>query len=75
MCYQKTADADEAVTDLAVMNEKGNYSEGTYEQMLKDQAHSIQRFTDPQRSGSIEVGLISTNHKAKTRRIWIRGDI
>lgn len=36
--------------------------------------HSIQRFTDPQRSGSIEVGLISTNHKAKTRRIWIRGE-
>ncbi|MCR5587380.1 MAG: hypothetical protein K6F77_07605 [Lachnospiraceae bacterium] len=36
-CYQTTPNSSEAITDLAVMNEKGNYSEGAYEQMLKDE--------------------------------------
>ena len=37
LCYKTTTDPDEAVTDIAVMNEKGNYSEGAYEQILKEQ--------------------------------------
>ena len=37
LCYQKTSDVKMAVTDMAVMNEKGNYSEGAYEQILNDQ--------------------------------------
>ena len=37
LCYQKTPDVSKAVTDMAVMNEKGNYSEGAYEQILNDQ--------------------------------------
>ena len=36
-CYKTTTDPDEAITDLAVMNEKGNYSEGEYERLLKEQ--------------------------------------
>ena len=36
-CYQTTTDPNEAVTDLAVMNEKGDYSEGEYENLLKKQ--------------------------------------
>ena len=37
MCYQTTSDPDEAITDLAVMNEKGSYSVGEYERMLSEQ--------------------------------------
>ena len=37
LCYQTTTDPKEAVRDLAVMNEKGNYSEGAYERILKEQ--------------------------------------
>lgn len=37
LCYTTTTSADEAVTDIAVMNEKGNYSVGAYEQILKEQ--------------------------------------
>ena len=36
-CYKTTTDPSEAITDLAVMNEKGNYSEGEYELLLKQQ--------------------------------------
>ena len=35
--YSTTTDAKEAVTDLAVMNERGNYSEGDYERILEEQ--------------------------------------
>ena len=37
LCYRTTTDPKEAITDIAVMNEKGNYSEGAYERILKDQ--------------------------------------
>ena len=40
LCYEPTADPDEAITDLAVMNEKGNYSENEYELLLKKQKDS-----------------------------------
>ena len=37
LCYQTTTDSKEAVTDIAVMNEKGNYSSAAYEQILEQQ--------------------------------------
>ena len=37
MGYSTTTDAKEAVTDLAVMNERGNYSEGEYKRILEEQ--------------------------------------
>ena len=37
LCYKTTDDASKAVRDMAVMNEKGNYSEGAYETLLKEQ--------------------------------------
>ncbi len=37
LCYRTTDDPNEAITDLAVMNERGNYSEGEYERLLKEQ--------------------------------------
>ena len=37
LCYTTTSDPDEAITDLAVMNEKGNYSEGEYQMLLNKQ--------------------------------------
>ena len=37
LCYQTTTDYKEAITDLAVMNENGNYSEGAYELLIKEQ--------------------------------------
>ena len=40
LCYEPTVDPDEAITDLAVMNEKGNYSESEYELLLKKQKDS-----------------------------------
>ncbi len=35
--YATTTDPKEAVTDLAVMNERGNYSEGEYKRILEEQ--------------------------------------
>ncbi len=35
--YSTTTDEKEAVTDLAVMNERGNYSVGEYERILEEQ--------------------------------------
>ena len=37
MGYSTTTDVKEAVTDLAVMNERGNYSEGEYKRILEEQ--------------------------------------
>ena len=37
ICYTTTTDPDEAITDLAVMNEKGGYSVSDYEVLLKTQ--------------------------------------
>ena len=37
LCYQTTDDPTKAVTDIAVMNENGNYAEGVYEQILEEQ--------------------------------------
>ncbi len=37
LCYTTTEEEKEAVTDIAVMNEKGNYSESAYEAILKEQ--------------------------------------
>ena len=36
-CYQTTTDPDEAITDLAVMNENGNYSASDYKILLDKQ--------------------------------------
>ena len=36
-CYQTTDDPKEAIRDMAVMNELGNYSEGAYELLIKEQ--------------------------------------
>ena len=36
--YSTTTDRNEAVRDIAVMNERGNYSVGEYEEILKQQA-------------------------------------
>ena len=35
--YSTTTDRKEAVTDIAVMNERGNYSVGEYEKIIKEQ--------------------------------------
>ena len=37
LCYQTTTDPDEAITDLAVINERGGYSTAEYERLLKNQ--------------------------------------
>ena len=37
MGYSTTTDVKEAVTDLAVMNERGNYSESEYKKILEEQ--------------------------------------
>ena len=37
LVYRTTTDPSEAITDLAVMNEKGNYSEGAFKRLLKTQ--------------------------------------
>ncbi|MBO6109052.1 MAG: hypothetical protein J6P16_06590, partial [Eubacterium sp.] len=37
LCYQTTDNKDEAITDIAVMNEQGNYSVGAYEKLLEEQ--------------------------------------
>ena len=37
ICYRTTTDPDEAIRDMAVMNEKGNYSEGAYDRLLSEQ--------------------------------------
>lgn len=37
LCYQTTSDENKAIRDIAVMNEKGNYSVGEYERLLKEQ--------------------------------------
>ena len=37
LCYTTTEDVKQAVTDIAVMNEKGNYSESAYEAIVKEQ--------------------------------------
>ncbi|MBO6108535.1 MAG: hypothetical protein J6P16_03915 [Eubacterium sp.] len=37
LCYETTTDRSEAVTDVALMNEKGNYSEGSYKRILEEQ--------------------------------------
>ncbi len=37
LCYKTTTDPKKAIRDMAVMNEKGNYSEGEYERLVNDQ--------------------------------------
>ena len=37
LCYKTTTEPSEAVTDIAVMNERGNYSEGAYEDFVEQQ--------------------------------------
>lgn len=43
VCYETTTDRAEAVTDIAVMNERGNYSEGEYKRILGEQ---VQMYKD-----------------------------
>ena len=37
LCYRTTTDVSEAIRDIAVMNEQGNYSVGAYEVLLDEQ--------------------------------------
>ena len=46
LCYRTTTDPKEAVTDIAVMNEKGSYSEGAYERILKEQKDKYKDMVD-----------------------------
>ena len=48
LCYQETTDPRKAITDLAVMNESGNYDEGAYDLMLKEQRETFQDMVDDQ---------------------------
>ena len=42
LCYETTTDRKEAVTDIAVMNEKGNYSEAAYKRILEQQKQTYE---------------------------------
>ena len=63
LCYQKTADPDEAITDLALMNEKGGYSEGEYELLLKKQKESYINMVKNMKS---MIDEYKENYKKKT---------
>ena len=50
LCYQTTTDPKEAVTDIAVMNEKGNYDFEAYEVILKEQKEKFVELVDSLKS-------------------------
>lgn len=60
LCYCTTTNPDEAVRDLAVMNEKGNYSEGAYERILKDQKD---KYADMIKNMKTMLNEYRTNYK------------
>ena len=63
LCYQTTTDPDEAITDLAVMNEKGKYSEGDYELLLKKQKEA---YTDMVKNMKTMIEEYRENYKKNT---------
>lgn len=46
LVYQTTTDPHEAITDLAVMNEKGNYSEAEYKALIESQKQLYKDLVD-----------------------------
>ena len=63
LCYKTTTDPDEAITDLAVMNEKGNYSANEYEMLLKKQKES---YIDMVKNMRTMIGEYQKNYEKKT---------
>ena len=62
LCYKTTTDPEEAITDLAVMNEKGNYSEGEYENLLKKQKET---YMDMVKNMETMIGEYRKNYENK----------
>ncbi len=46
LCYTRTEDPTEAITDMAVMNEVGNYSSPAYEKLLEEQKNEYKDLVD-----------------------------
>ena len=63
LCYTTTQDPDEAVKDLAVMNEKGGYSLSDYEQILKKQK---EQYVDIVKNMRTMLDEYRTNYNNKT---------
>ena len=63
ICYTTTTNPDEAVKDLAVMNEKGSYSEAEYQRMLKDQKDSYSDIVKNMKSMLTEYRANYENNK------------
>ena len=65
LCYTTTEEEKEAVTDIAVMNEKGNYSESAYEAILKEQRDA---YKDLVKSLKVQIKGYQENynHEVKT---------
>ena len=63
LCYQTTANPDEAITDLSVMNEKGGYSEGEYEMLLKKQKEA---YIDMVKNMKTMIEEYRANYEKKT---------
>ena len=72
LCYQTTTDPDEAITDLAVMNETGRYSEADYKIFLNKQkeyymdiVNNMSTMLDEYRKNyknKIEMAVIAHDH-------------
>ena len=62
LCYRTTTDPKEAITDIAVMNEKGNYSEGAYEKIIKDQKDKYRDLVNDMKTMLVEY---RTNYNNK----------
>ncbi len=60
LCYRTTNDPNEAITDLGVMNERGNYSEGEYERLLKDQR---EQYVDIVKNMRVMIDEYRTNYE------------
>ena len=65
LCYETTTDRKEAVTDIAVMNEKGNYSEAAYKRILEQQKQTYDDMVKDMKTGV----AIAVRKKAKDRPI------
>ncbi len=60
LCYTTTEDVKQAVTDIAVMNEKGNYSESAYEAIVKEQRDA---YKDLVKNLKIQIKNYQKNYK------------
>lgn len=63
LCYRTTTDPKEAITDIAVINEKGGYSEGEYEMLLKKQKET---YIDMVKNMKTMIGEYRANYEKKT---------